>query len=51
MGSNRFAVHGLGYVESLAVLREYRGRGIARHLLDEAFRFLPEWQAARAKSA
>ena len=37
MGSNRYAVHGLGYVESLAVLREYRGRGIARHLLLDAF--------------
>lgn len=38
IASKRYAAHGLGYVENLAVLREYRGRGIARYLLGDAFR-------------
>lgn len=37
IASRRYAAHGLGYVENLGVLREYRGRGIARHLLTDAF--------------
>jgi len=37
LGSRRYAAHRLGYVASLAVLREYRGRGIARFLLYDAF--------------
>lgn len=37
LGSKRYAAHRLGYVASLAVLREYRGRGIARFLLGDAF--------------
>lgn len=37
IASHRFAPGGLGYVENLAVLREYRGRGIARFLLQDAF--------------
>ncbi|MCO5301046.1 MAG: GNAT family N-acetyltransferase [Candidatus Nanopelagicales bacterium] len=36
IGSRRFEPEGLGYVETLGVLREYRGRGIARHLLLDA---------------
>lgn len=36
IGSRRFAPAGLGYVETLAVLRNYRGQGIARHLLHDA---------------
>lgn len=38
IASKRYAPGGLGYVENLGVLREYRGRGIARHLLTDAFR-------------
>ncbi len=37
LGSKRYAAHRLGYVASLAVLRDYRGRGIARFLLHDAF--------------
>lgn len=37
IGSNRFAPYQLGYVETLGVLREYRGRGIATYLLYDAF--------------
>lgn len=37
IASNRFAPHKVGYVETLAVLREYRGRGVARYLLHDAF--------------
>ena len=37
LGSNRFAPHRLGYVEVLCVVRGYRGRGIARYLLRDAF--------------
>jgi ribosomal protein S18 acetylase RimI-like enzyme len=37
IASKRYAAHGLGYVENLAVLRQYRGRGIARYLLRDAF--------------
>jgi ribosomal protein S18 acetylase RimI-like enzyme len=37
LGSNRYAAHRLGYVASLGVLREHRGRGIARFLLRDAF--------------
>lgn len=37
IASNRYAEHGLGYVENIGVLREYRGRGIARFLLRDAF--------------
>ncbi len=37
ISSNRYAPRGLGYVDSLAVLREYRHRGIASYLLREAF--------------
>lgn len=36
-GSNRYAAHRLGYVDTLCVVREYRGRGIARYLLRDAF--------------
>lgn len=36
IGSLRFAPAGLGYVETLAVLRNYRGRGIGRYLLHDA---------------
>jgi ribosomal protein S18 acetylase RimI-like enzyme len=38
VGSNRFEPFALGYVDCLAVLRQYRGRGIAKYLLHEAFR-------------
>jgi len=38
IASNRYAAHGLGYVENIGVLREYRGRGIATYLLRDAFR-------------
>lgn len=37
ISSNRYAPHGLGYVESLGVLASHRGRGIATFLLHEAF--------------
>lgn len=37
IGSNRYAECGLGYVDSLVVLREARGRGIATFLLRGAF--------------
>lgn len=37
ISSNRYAPHHLGYVDTLAVLREYRGRGIATYLLRAAF--------------
>ncbi len=37
LGSNRYAAHRLGYVDTLGVLREYRGRGIAKYLLRDAF--------------
>jgi ribosomal protein S18 acetylase RimI-like enzyme len=36
IGSLRYAQAGLGYVETLGVLREYRSRGIGRHLLLDA---------------
>lgn len=36
-GSNRFASEGLGHVDSLGVLREHRGRGIAGALLRAHF--------------
>jgi ribosomal protein S18 acetylase RimI-like enzyme len=32
-GSNRYAAEGAGYVASIGVLREHRGRGLARALL------------------
>lgn len=37
IASNRYAEQGLGYVDTLAVLREARGRGIATFLLRHAF--------------
>jgi len=37
IASRRFEPAGLGYVETLGVLREYRGRGIARFLLLDSF--------------
>jgi ribosomal protein S18 acetylase RimI-like enzyme len=37
IASKRYAAHGLGYVENLGVLREYRGRGVAKYLLRDAF--------------
>ena len=37
LGSNRYAAHQLGYVATLGVLREYRGRGVAKFLLRDAF--------------
>lgn len=37
LGSNRYAAHRLGYVATIGVLREYRGRGIATFLLRDAF--------------
>lgn len=37
IASKRFAEHRVGYVETLAVLREQRGRGVARFLLHDAF--------------
>jgi ribosomal protein S18 acetylase RimI-like enzyme len=37
LGSNRYAAHRLGYVATLGVLREHRGRGIAKFLLRDAF--------------
>lgn len=37
LGSNRYAAHRLGYVGTLGVLRDYRGRGIAKFLLRDAF--------------
>lgn len=37
LGSNRYAAHRLGYVGTLGVLREYRGRGVAKFLLRDAF--------------
>ncbi|HRY10965.1 MAG: GNAT family N-acetyltransferase [Actinobacteria bacterium] len=37
MGSNRYAAHRLGYVETLGVLRAYRRRGVAQFLLRDAF--------------
>lgn len=37
LGSNRYAAHDLGYVGTLGVLREYRGRGVAKFLLQDAF--------------
>lgn len=36
-GSDRFASEGLGYVASLGVLREHRGRGLAKALLRARF--------------
>lgn len=38
IASKRYETHGLGYVENIGVLREYRGRGVATHLLRDAFR-------------
>lgn len=38
IASKRYAAHGLGYVENIGVLREYRGLGVARFLLRDAFR-------------
>jgi len=37
ISSTRYAPHGLGYVDSLGVLPQYRGRGIATYLLRDAF--------------
>ncbi len=37
IASRRFEPAGLGYVETLGVLREYRGRGIGRFLLLDSF--------------
>lgn len=37
LGGNRYAAHRIGYVDTLGVLREYRGRGIGRFLLHDAF--------------
>lgn len=37
ISSNRYAEHALGYVDTLAVLRSARGRGIATFLLHNAF--------------
>lgn len=37
IASKRFAPHKVGYVETLAVLRQCRGRGVARFLLHDAF--------------
>lgn len=37
ISSTRYAPHGLGYVDSLGVLPEFRGRGIATYLLRDAF--------------
>lgn len=36
-GSNRFATEGLGHVDSLGVLREHRGRGLAGAMLRARF--------------
>ena len=36
-GSNRYASQGFGYVASIGVLREHRGRGVARALLRARF--------------
>ncbi len=38
IGSKRYAPFKLGYVETLGVLRDYRGRGIATYLLNDAFK-------------
>lgn len=37
IASKRYAEHGLGYVENIGVLRDYRGRGVATYLLRDAF--------------
>lgn len=37
IGSDRYAAYNLGYVDTLAVLRTHRGRGIATWLLRDAF--------------
>ena len=37
LGSNRLAAEGAGYVTSLAVLKEHRGRGLAAALLETRF--------------
>ncbi len=37
LGSDRYAAAGSGYVASLGVLREHRGRGLARELLAQRF--------------